>query len=70
MWDMLKECWGNIFLIIAGGWVLAHLILIKLYGNVAIAEPNVWILWAEIVTLSLIVILGIERLIEDIRRMK
>ena len=61
---------GNIFLIIAGGWVLAHLILIKLYGNVAIAEPNVWILWAEIVTLSLIVILGIERLIEDIRRMK
>ena len=70
MWEKLKECYGDAFLIIVGGWLLAHLILIKLYGAVAITEANIWILWAEIVLASLIVILGVERLIKDIRRKK
>ena len=45
-----------------------HLILIHLYGKVWIAEPNDFILWAEIVFTVGIIGLGIERLVSVMRR--
>ena len=67
MWDKIKECYGDAFLIVAGGWILAHLIMIELWGVIRIQEANSWILWVEIGLVSGIIILGIERLIKDLR---
>jgi len=68
-WEKIKEIYAGLFLLIAVGWVLAHLILIKLRGGtVTIKEDNKWILRAEIVLTSLIMFLGIERLIKDFKK--
>ena len=68
MWEKMKECWGDTFLIVTAGWVLAHLILIEICGVVQITESNQWILYAEIVLITGLLILGVERLIKDLRR--
>ncbi len=67
MWEWFKELYAGLFLIACAGWLLAHLILIKLLGVVWIAEPNDWILWVEIAMTTGIVALGVERLVKDIR---
>ena len=67
-WEKIKEIWAGLFLIAVTGWLLAHLILIELYGVVQIAEGNQWILWAEIGMASCILILAIERFVEDLRK--
>ncbi len=67
MWEKIKELYTGLFLVVSAGWILAHLILIKLFGLVMIAEPNNWILWVEILMMIGIVALGIERLVKDLR---
>jgi len=68
MWELIKELLGDVYAISAMGWVLAHLILIKIQGTVQIYEPNEWILWIEIAYTGGALILLIERFIKDIKR--
>ena len=68
MWDKLKELWAGILLLVSLLWIEAHLILIKIYGVVEITEGNSWILHIEIIVVSLLLILAIERFIGDIRK--
>lgn len=67
VWELFKELLGDVYAISAMGWVLAHLILIKLQGIVQIYEPNPWILWFEIAGASGALMLLTERLIKDIK---
>lgn len=67
MWNKLKEIWADILLFVALGWILAHLIMIKLYRQVLIQEPNPVILIAEIVVTALLICLAIERFIKDVK---
>ena len=68
MWELIKELLGDVYAISAMGWVLAHLILIKLQGTVQTYEPNEWILWVEIIyTGGALLLLG-ERFWKDIKR--
>jgi len=64
----MKEILASALFITTTAWILAHLILIKLWGVVSITENNQWILWAEIGMVSLMLILAIERFIKDWRR--
>ena len=68
MWEKIKEIYHGAFYILALCWVLAHLIMILLWGTVLIYEPNPIILWVEIIVTSILIILGIERLIKDFRK--
>ena len=68
MLEKIKEIYASTFLIVTTAWLLAHLILIELYGVVAITEGNKWILWTEIGMASLILILAIERFIKDLKQ--
>ena len=69
MWENLKEAWVDGLLVVGWGWVLFHLIMIKLYGGIfTIGESHQWILWLEMALAVLIILLGIERLIKDLRR--
>lgn len=68
MWEKIKELLGDLYALSAMGWVLAHLVLIKIQGKVMIYEPNEWILWVELVYTGGALILLIERFINDIRK--
>ena len=70
MWERIKELLGDLYAISAMGWVLAHLILIKLQGKVMIYEANEWILWVELAYTSGALILLLERFIKDIKNGK
>ncbi len=67
MWERIKEIYASVFLISSLLWILLHLIWITKRGKVVIAEDNKWVLRLEIVLVSLLVLLGIERFIKDIR---
>ncbi len=64
----LRELYAGLFSITMTGWVLFHFIMIAKHGTFWIAESRPYVLWAEIVVVSLILILMIERLINDFRR--
>jgi hypothetical protein len=66
--DKIKEIYSSAFLIGSLLWILLHLIWIKQRGRVVIAEDNKWILNLEIVLMSLLTLLGIERFVKDVRR--
>ena len=68
MWDKLKEIWAGLLLIASLLWILAHLVLIKIYGVITITENNWWILYVELIVVSFLLILAIERLVGDLRR--
>ncbi len=70
MWDKIKEIYAGAFLILSAGWILVHLLLIEVFGVVRINEPRGWILWIEIAFTIGIIILGVERLIADFRRLR
>jgi len=65
--DKLKEIWASLLLIVALLWVLAHLIMIKLWRQVLIQEPNPVILMLEIIFTALLICLAVERLIKDMK---
>ena len=60
----------DIFLLFAWGWVLFHLIQIKLYGVVTIAEPNQVTLWTEIILMVFGLIFVVGKLIYDTKQIK
>jgi len=68
MWEKIKEIYASAFLIASLLWILLHLIWIKQRGRVVIGEDNKWILKLEIVLVSLLVLLGIERFVKDIKQ--
>ena len=68
MWNLLKEIWGNLAIILFGGFILWHFCMVLKYGAVRVQEQNPIILYFEIGAIILIILLGIERLINDIWR--
>lgn len=44
-------------------WVMAHLVLIRIWDEVVISEPLEWILYAEMALTGLVIILMTERLV-------
>ena len=70
MWESFKEILADCFLVISGGWIALHLILIAVYGRVCIAERFPWVLYPEIIIVIGLIALGIERLIKDIKARK
>jgi len=42
--ETLKEIYFDVMALLALVWVLAHLILIEIYGVIQICESNPWIL--------------------------
>jgi len=67
MFEKYKEHLWNWFGIFAWGFLLVHLIFIKLNGIVEIYESMPIILWAELIIVPIIVIFGIIRDIRDWR---
>lgn len=61
--ENFKELLSRLLMIAGYSWILLHLILIEIYGTVMIAEPSQYILHTEIILTSLIVMLGVERLL-------
>ena len=69
-WQLLKELWASLILTGLALFYLYHLILIRIFKQVTIMESNYVILYGEIVLLIAVAILGIERIIDDIKRRK
>jgi len=65
--DKLKEIWAGLLLIASLLWILAHLIMIRLWRQVIIQEPNGAILLTEIIVTALLICLSIERFIKDLK---
>lgn len=68
MWDRIKNAFAGAFLVISCGWILLHLILIKIYGTIYVYEPERVILWIEIIFTTALVILGVERFLKSLER--
>lgn len=68
--NLLKEIWGNLVIILFGGFVLWHFLMVLKYGAVQVQEQNPVVLYFEIGAVSLLILLGIERLIHDLRGKK
>ena len=66
-WEWIKELLGDILIIWWGGWTLFVFSWIGLFGEMRAVEPNHWILIIEWLLCACGIILGIERLIKDIR---
>jgi len=65
---LLLEIFGDLLVITFGGFYLWHLSLIVRYGSFVVMEGNRGLLWIEVGMGILVILLGIERLIDDIRR--
>ena len=65
--NKLKEIYAGLLLIFALSWILLHLIYIAKWKKVVFGENNKWILRAELVLVSLAVLLGIERFVKDLK---
>lgn len=61
----MRELLGDILLIACGIALGFIFITIKILGRFWV-EPNSWILWAEIIMSACIIILGIDRLRDDL----
>ena len=68
MFEKLKELWAGLLLVFALAWVEFHLILILTQDVVRIYEDNIIILWIEVIGTGLLIVLAIERFINDVRR--
>jgi len=66
--NLLKEIWGDLVIILFGGFILWHFCMVLKYGAVQVQEQNPIILYFEIAAVSLLILLGIERLIKDIKK--
>lgn len=64
----MKEILGNLFLFAGMGWICFHLVMVAIHGRFFIEEGNSIILWSEIVFTGLLALLGIERMVQDIRK--
>jgi len=68
--ELLKEIAGDILIIWWGVWTLFVFTWIGLFGEMRVIEPNHWILIIEWCLCAGGIILGIERLIKDIKGRK
>ena len=69
-WYWIKELVSN-GLLIGWGALSAHLFFTVITkGRVYICEDIRWIVWAEFILSFLVIVLGVDRLIDNIRRLK
>ena len=68
-WDTYAEIIGDLLVILFGCLLLYIFVIIEILGAYG-HEPNKYIRWAEITMGVPIVILGINRLIQDIKEIK
>ena len=60
------ELLGDGLLIAGMGFWTFIMVIEQMYGSITLFESIAWMRWLEIITFSLLVILGIDRLIDDI----
>ncbi len=63
----MKNVISGLLVILSCGWVLFHLIMIKLKGKVMIYEDNQPVLITEIIMTTLMVLFGVERFVSAIK---
>ena len=68
IWEKIKEVVADIFLIWWGLWTLFAFTWIGLFGEMRAIEPTHWILVIEYLLTLAGIVLGIERLIKDVRQ--
>jgi hypothetical protein len=66
--ELIKEIAADIVIIAYGGFFSWVFIWVLLHGSMHIVETNIYILWIEVVVAPMLVVLGIERLIKDIKK--
>ena len=66
-WERSKEILADVYGFFTAGWVLFHLVMVAKYGVFTIGERFSWIIYTEIVLLTGLAILFIERLIKDLK---
>ena len=64
----MREKLGDLLLIAAGAQFLFLFITIHIMGTYYIYEPNPIILWVETIMAAGIMVLGIDRLINDLKK--
>jgi len=67
MKERLKEILADLVFIWWGIWTIYLFAHIAIYGYVKGAEPTLWILYTELGLAILGTILGVERLIKDVK---
>ena len=63
----LKEMIAHALGLVGLLWILFHLILIRLWGEVVITERLRWVLYGEILLIGIIIVLFVERFISHTR---
>lgn len=66
--EVVKEWAGDMLIFAYGAFFTWVFIYVKVYGSMRIHEDNPIILWVEIIACPLLALLGLERLISDIKR--
>lgn len=66
-WERAKETIGDVLIIWWGGWTLFVFTWMGWFGEMRAVEPTHWILVVEFLLTLSGIILGIERLIKDIK---
>ena len=66
--EILKELFGDGFIVAFGGWFLFIFVSIEIYGQVIQLEKIVWIRRAEMAACVFIMAFGVERFISDIMK--
>ena len=56
MWSLLKEIWADLVIILFGGFILWHFLMILKYGAVIVQEGSPIILYCEIGAVSLVIL--------------
>jgi len=64
------EIIGDSLIICFGSWSIFVFINLIVYKGLLLVEPSPVILWGELITAGIIVGIGIERLVDDMRRRK
>ena len=67
-WNYVKELLGDFLIIWWGLWTIFLFSIIAIQGYVKGIEPNLWILYIELGLSVAGTALGIERLINDLKR--
>ncbi len=67
LWGMYKELLGDLVILLCGGLLLYIFVVIELQGRYG-QEPNRYIRWAEIALGPVVIALGIDRLLQDLKR--
>jgi hypothetical protein len=63
----MKSLIANAMLLFCSGWILYHLIMIKAYGSILIAESDSTVLAVEIFLMVLSMLFALARLFKDFK---